>query len=143
MNNMKEIIAIKEFKRPNIIIDNSLPNYDNVNLFPKKVLQAKEFLAKNGLPEKLSNEALARGVKYNFCTTGILHSANTVENTFVFIAKSYDYPDGNHQYTITTTPKILNTLFKDYSGEPIRIHIKAKVKKGEKWLFKLIEVKSL
>lgn len=138
---MAEVIEKKESSR-GVFINPELNKYDDVVFLPKKLERAIEFLAKNGMPEKWANEALAQGEKQNFWTKGILHSANTLDNTFVFIAKSYDYPDGNHQYTITTTPKILNTLFKDYSGEPIRIHIKAKVKKGKKWLFKLIEVKT-
>jgi hypothetical protein len=139
---MNKVIEITEYPKPRIIIDNDMPNYDNVILFPEKLKRAKEFLAKNGIPEEWANESLERGEKYNFWTSGILQSADTLENTFVFIAKSYAYPDGNHQYTVSTTPKILNGLFKDYSGEPIRIHIKAKAKKDNTWLFKLLEVKT-
>jgi hypothetical protein len=139
---MKELIEVKKTLPPNVIIDNSLSNYDDVVLFPKKLQEAREDLAKYGIPEKWANESLKNGDKFNFWTTGILSRVDTKENNFIFVSKTEDNLTENH-YSISIIPDTLTSLAQDYLGKNIRIHIKPIVKKGQKWQYELIDLKAI
>lgn len=122
---MKGVIEIKKSKQLDIIIDSELNKYDDKELFPEKLIEANETLAKYGIPEKWANELAKTGQKHSFWTIGILKSADAVENSFSIIVKSKDN-NSETIYNIITTSETLSKLVKEHWNSIIKVHIQPK-----------------
>ncbi len=139
---MKGIIEIKKSNQFDIIIDNELNKYDDKVLFPEKLQEANETLAKYGLPEKWANELAETGQKHSFWTTGILKSADAIENSFSIIVKSKNNNSGKI-YNIITSAQTLSKLVKEHWNVMVKVHIQPKSLEGNPIQYDLIEVMTL
>ena len=135
---MNEVTELKKSKQHTVIIDNDMKNYDDVVLFPEKVAEANETIAKYGIPEKWAHQLAEKGERHHFWTRGVFIRADGEDNTFTLAVKT----KGNVSettYTIHTTAELLSQLIKAYWGQELKVHIQHKVKKERQWLYELME----
>lgn len=139
---MKGMVEVKKSSQFDIIIDSELNKYDDKVLFPEKLQEANETLAKYGIPEKWANELAKTGQKHSFWTIGILKSADAVENSFSINVKSKDN-NSETIYNIITTSETLSKLVKEHWNAMIKVHIQPKNLESDALQYDLIEGKAV
>ncbi len=139
---MNEITEFKKSKRDGVIIDNNMKNYDDVVLFPEKLAEAEEMIAKYGIPEEWAHQLAEKGERHHFWTSGVLLRADGEENTFTLAAKT-KVGVSETSYTIYTTAELLSQLIKAHWGQEVKVHIQHTVKKEGQWLYELLEVRDV
>ena len=121
---MNEIL---ELRTPIDIIDPTLN--DDVDSFPEKTRQAKEFLAKHGLPKAVQERYDKIIREKSFWIKGILIQVNAETNTFVVVGRTAGNLPNTH-YTITAlSSDVLTELVKSYWNDMVKVNIKPKTKR--------------
>ena len=82
MYKMNDVI---EFKAPIDVIDHDLDRYDSIDFFPEKTKQAKEMLAKWGLPKGWEEDVMTEEPPKALCVNGTLSNADLDTNTFLIV----------------------------------------------------------
>ena len=137
---MEEVIELKKYKQPIMVVNPDLDKYEDVVLFPKKLQDAIETLARCPIPadillQRFSKTKQEQGFEIN----GILESADTAAHTFLVIVTVNKYHQIN--YNIRTAPETLNQLVKAFLDKPIKIHIRPQINADNLFEYELIEVK--
>lgn len=135
---MKEVIELKKSKYSNTVINPELNKYQDVVMFPEKLQEAKETIAKYGLPEAWRNKPLETKEQSAFWMNGILKQADANANIFLVIVMDND---NQINYKIHTVPEMLNKLVKSFWNEPIKVHIRPQINDENVFEYELIEVK--
>lgn len=137
---MEEVIEKKIYNRPAIIVNPELNKYADVVMFPKKLEEAKEMLAKYPIPAEIylkrySKIQQEQGIEIS----GILNYADARTNIFWVIDTKNKYHETN--YKIRTQSEVLNKLVKSFWNEPIKVHIRPQINDKNVFEYELIEVK--
>ena len=112
-----------EFKAPIDVIDHDLDRYDSIDFFPEKTKQAKEMLAKWGLPKGWEEDVMTEELPKALCVNGTLSHADLDTNTFLIVVEATDNVPQT-RYTITAVSAVLKKLVKDYWGDVVKVYIK-------------------
>jgi hypothetical protein len=137
---MEEVIELRKYKRPNIVVNPELNKHSKDVIDPEKLERVRERLEKHPLPAWFSMSRYSKiQQEHGFEVTGNLKRADATKNTFSLIEME-DEIDEMH-YTIRTEPDILNNLVKASWDAPIKVHIRPQITADNLFLFELIEVK--
>ena len=112
---MKEIIEVSELYDVDVVYDPELDKYEGRVLFPEKLAQAQETIAKYGLPKEWEDERKKRKEEQAFWVKGMLSQANIGTHSFLIVVEATDNQPQT-TYTITALSDILNKLVKEYWG---------------------------
>jgi hypothetical protein len=137
---MGEVIELKKYKRPNVVVNPELDKYSKDVINPEKLARIHERLEKHPLPAWFSMSVYSKiQQEHGFEVTGVLKRADATKNTF-FLIELENEMDEMH-YTIRTEPDTLNNLVKAFWSAPIKVHIRPQITADNLFLFELIEVK--
>jgi hypothetical protein len=113
-------------------LDEYLNKISKTIFMPKKLEEAKAFIAKHGLPEGWdSNDSIS--------ISGVIKEVNADKITFVISVPSSDEKK-NSEYLVVTITEKLNDLVKKYWGNRLTISIKPTYSNGQLKQYELIEV---
>ena len=128
---------LMELDGQNIVYNPELDKYNVNDLFPQKLAEAKEALAKYGLPKEWEEERQKRKEEKAVWIEGQLREANIETNTFLVVVEATE-SQPQLTYMVSTLTDVLQRLVKDYWGHTVNVHIKPKKEvQGE---YELIEV---
>jgi hypothetical protein len=137
---MGEVIELKKYKRPNVVVNPELDKYSKDIINPEKLARIHERLEKHPLPAWFSLSVYSKiQQEHGFEVTGVLKRADATKNTFFLIELENEMEEMH--YTIRTEPDTLNNLVKAFWGAPIKVHIRPQITDDNLFLFELIEVK--
>ena len=120
-----------------VVYNPELDKYEGKILFPKKLAEAQETLAKYGLPKDWEDEIQERERKKAVWIKGQLSEANIETNTFLIVVEATE-SQPQLTYMVSTLSDVLQRLVKDYWGQLVNVHIKPK--KEVPGQYELIEV---
>ena len=134
---MKELI---DWQAHGVTVDPELDKYQDIVMFPKKLVRANEMIAKWGIPKAWEEEILAEErSKQAVWVKGILSQADVDTNTFIIVVEATNN-QLKTKYTITALSDIVKKLVKDYWGDVIKVCIKPKNQKKKPLEYELLEV---
>ena len=87
---MKEIIEVSELYDVDVVYDPELDKYEGRVLFPEKLAQAQETIAKYGLPKEWEDERKKRKEEQAFWVKGMLSQANIGTHSFLIVVEATD-----------------------------------------------------
>ncbi len=137
---MEEVIELKKYKRPNVVVNPELNKHNKDVINPEKLERARERFEKYPLPAWF----LMRGYskmqqEHGFEVTGTLKRADASTNTFFIIELEGDINEMH--YTIHAEANIFINLVKAFWNAPIKVQIRPKITVDNVFLYELIEVK--
>ncbi len=135
---MKEIIEVKELYDIDVVHDPELDKYKGQVLFPKKLAEAQEAIAKYGLPKEWEEERKKRKAEQAFWIKGQLSQADLETHSFLVSVAAIDNQP-KRTYAISALSDILNKLVKEYWGRMIHVHIRPSKEKEVQGQYELIE----
>jgi hypothetical protein len=137
---MEEVIELRKYKRPNVVINPELNKHSKDVIDPEKLERIRERFEKHPLPAWFLMDRHSKiQQEHGFEVTGTLKRAEADNNTF-FIIELEGEIDEMH-YTIRTESDTLNNLIKAFWNAPIKVHIRPKITDDNLFLYELIEVK--
>ena len=136
---MKEILEVKELYDIDVVHDPELDKYNGQNLFPKKLAEAQESIAKYGLPKEWEEERQKWKEEKAFWVKGQFSQADLETLTFLLSVEATDNQPQT-TYRIATLTHILNKLVTTYWGRMIHVHIKPSKGKEVQGQYELINV---
>ena len=140
MTKMEEIIESTESTElymSEATYDPELDKYEGKILFPKKLAEAQETLAKYSLPKEWADKIQERESKKAVWIEGQLREANIETNTFLIVVEATE-SQPQLTYMVSTLTDVLQRLVKNYWGRLVNVHIKPKEEgQGQ---YELIEV---
>jgi hypothetical protein len=113
-------------------LDENLNESSKTIFMPEKLVFAKAFIAKHGLPE-------GRHDDNSISISGVIKEVNADKNTFVISVQSSDEKK-NSKYLVVTIAEKLDDLVKKYWGNSLTISIKPLQSNGSLKQYELIEV---
>ena len=136
---MKEIIQVTESYDIDVVHDPELDKYSGRVLFPKKLAEAQEAIAKYGIPKEWEEERKKRKEEKAFWIKGQLSQADMETHSFLISVEATDNQPKT-TYTITVLSDILNKLVKEYWGRIVQVHIRPSKEKDAQGQYELINV---
>ena len=137
---MEEVIELRKYKRPNVVVKPELNKHSKDVINPEKLGRAREQFEKHPLPAWfLMSRHSKMHQEHGFEVTGTLKRADARTNTFFIIELENDINEMH--YTIHAESNIFINLVKAFWNAPIKVQIRPKITADNLFLYELIEVK--
>lgn len=132
---MLKNIAKSKTKKPVLIIDNDL---DETILYPEKLKEIKESLAKNPIPADIYLKRFSTiEQEQGFWVNGVVKQADADKNIFVIVAT---VNNTELQYKVHTLSKTLDLIVKKHWCKSIKAHIQPTINKEQLFEYALINI---